>query len=98
MSRRRVVLGVIAFIVAMTGAFLRPFEDRSADEVMATDQATSTTLTPPTFILPMPSVPPDASTPSVGGVFNIHCRPDINGPAQSPPQRDCPSLTTTSRP
>ncbi len=56
------MLGVVAFVVAMTGAFVRPFEDRSGKEVLATDeravvgrgdvpQPTTTTVTATTIVV-----------------------------------------------
>ena len=86
MSRRRVVLGVIAFIVAMTGAVVRPWEDRSGKEILATDQPAvvgsggalqpSTTTVTATTIVVVNGVPFPVPIPSLPPGVSIDPPPE----------------------
>ena len=95
MTRGRLILGAMAFAVAMVVAVLRPGEERPT-QVVSAAATTSTTTVPTTtpvpttivmvngvpFPIPIPPLPPGVSIePQPGdGVLNIHCRLEsING-------------------
>jgi hypothetical protein len=105
-SSRRMLLGALAFTVAMVMAFVRPGEERGVE---ITSQATTTTSPVSTSLVG--TVPPPPLPTGEAGVVNVHRRttlaeicadPELRRALESSsvgqlvPMPMCPSTTTST--